>query len=260
MVNLLIVIVLLTGFAWWELLLLLAMIFLPRKMVGHAFHVFEDKAIGLIFGMFHTYRGFTVDLSSCIKDPLPPRYLVVSNHQSLLDIPILMRVLPKGDRARFVAKHELAWGIPLISLLLRSSGHSLVRRKGDMLQAMRAIARMARRCRREGTIPVIFPEGTRSRTGELGVFHSAGYRKLLEADQLPILVTAVEGGWNTATLKHFFSSFGKEPYSVSFLKLLPAPSNKREALASLDEARRLIGDYLEKARESGSRSVDCLDT
>lgn len=248
MVNSIIIIVLLAGFAWWELQLLLIMIFAPRDIVKRAFLRFENKTLRLIFIMFRTYRGFRIDFQSCIDKPLPSRYLIVSNHQSLLDIPILMRQAPNGARARFVAKHELAWGIPLISLLLRSSGHSLVRRKGDMLQAMRAISRMSRRCRREGTVPVIFPEGTRSRTGELGVFHSAGYRKILEMEKLPILVVAVEGGWKTATLKHFFGSFGKAPYMVRFLELLPAPANKKESLASLERARAIIGEFLERSR------------
>ncbi|MFA6008285.1 MAG: lysophospholipid acyltransferase family protein, partial [Candidatus Shapirobacteria bacterium] len=184
---------------------------------------------------------------------LPERFIVVSNHQSLLDIPIIMHLLPKGRRARFVAKQELAWGIPLISLLLRSSGHCLVRRKGDALQAVRSVSAMSRRCKREGTIPAIFPEGTRSRTGELGEFHSAGFRKILEVEPLPVLVVAVEGGYQVAKLGDFFRCFGKTPYSARFLTLLPAPKNKKEALATLEKSRTLIEDSLEMERGKSSQ-------
>lgn len=243
--NSIIVVTLLAGFSWWELLLLLSYAFLPRQSVKRITLILERKAINLIFAMFYAYRGFRVKFSN-LAGKLPERFIILSNHQSLLDIPILMHLMPKGRPARFVAKQELAWGIPLISMLLRTAGHGLVRRKGDALQAMRSVTAMARRCKRDRMIPVVFPEGTRSRTGNLGAFHSAGFRKILEVDALPILVVAVDGGMEVAKLKGFFANFGKTPYSVSFLGLLPPPANKREALAALELSRKMIGDYLGK--------------
>ena len=251
--NSIIIAVILTAYAFWEIELLLFMIFTSRKTAKRKTLILEDKVIGIIFAMFHTYRGFRVRFENLLGESLPERFIVVSNHQSLLDIPIIMHLLPKGRRARFVAKQELAWGIPLISLLLRSSGHCLVRRKGDALQAVRSVSAMSRRCKREGTIPAIFPEGTRSRTGELGVFHSAGFRKILEVEPLPVLVVAVEGGYQVAKLGDFFRRFGKMPYSARFLALLPAPGNKREALATLEKSRTLIEDSLEVERGRASQ-------
>jgi len=243
--NLIIVVTILAGFSWWELLLLLSYVFLPRRTAKKNLLILEEKAIRLIFAMFFAYRGFKVDFKN-LAGKLPERFMILANHQSLLDIPIIMHLMPNGLRARFIAKHELAWGIPLISMLLRTAGHSLVKRKGDALQAMRSVTAMAKRCKADGTIPAVFPEGTRSRTGELGVFHSAGYRKILEVDALPILVIAVDGGKEVAKLKGFFANFGKTPYSATFLGVLPPPANKKEALAALELSRKMIGDYLGK--------------
>ncbi|TXT47237.1 MAG: acyltransferase [Spirochaetes bacterium] len=242
--NILIVAVLLSAFSLWEVFLLLSMVFAPREATARLIFVYDRKAIALIFSMFRTYRGFKVKVEKRLSVPLPERFIVVANHQSLLDIPILMDYLPRGKHARFVAKKELAFGIPLISLLLRSGGHCLVKRRGDALHAMRSISAMARRCAWEGTIPVIFPEGTRSRTGALGTFHSAGYRKILEVAPLPILVVALEGGWRVVTLRDFFSNFGRLPYKVRFIEVLPAPQGKKEALASLAKARDMIESAL----------------
>lgn len=241
--NLIIVVTILAGFSWWELLLLLSYAFLPRHMVKKIALVLEDKAIDLIFAMFFAFRGFKINFKN-LAGKLPDRFIIIANHQSLLDIPILMHLMPQGVRARFIAKQELAWGVPLISMLLRTAGHCLVRRRGDALQAMRSVTAMAKRCRVDGTIPAVFPEGTRSRTGELGVFHSAGFRKILEVDALPILVAAVDGGREVAKLKGFFANFGKTPYSTTFLGILPPPTNKKEALAALETSRKMIGDYL----------------
>lgn len=250
MINLFIVVVILICFSFWEIELLLAFLILPRSRSMQLAKRFESRAIRLIFSMFNAYRHFRIQSRIKISEPLPERFIVVANHQSLLDIVVIMKILPKGLNARFVAKHELAWGIPLISLLLRTTGHCLVNRKNDALNAMRAVAAMARRSKREKTIPVIFPEGTRSRTGDLGTFHSAGYRKLLETDSLPVLVIAVDGGYKIAKLKDFIRDFGTVPYKVSILGVLPAPKGKKEVLVSLETARVMIENELIQMRKS----------
>lgn len=250
MINFIIVCVILLCFSLWEIELLIAFLFLPRQRAMQYANTFESRAIRLIFSMFFAYRHFKIQKKNKFAKPIPERFLVVANHQSLLDIVVLMKILPTGLNARFVAKQELAWGIPLISLLLRTTGHCLVKRKNDALNAMRAITTMAKRSKREGTIPVIFPEGTRSRTGELGTFHSAGYRKLLETESLPILVIAIDGGYKVAKLKDFIQDFGRLPYKVSLLDVLPAPEGKKEVLATLETARTLIEEELIQMRKS----------
>jgi 1-acyl-sn-glycerol-3-phosphate acyltransferase len=56
--------------------------------------------------------------------------------------------------------------------------------------------RMAKEAQRRDVSVVIFPEGTRSRTGELGPFRPAGSAALLKAaDQLPVIPTAIDGSW-----------------------------------------------------------------
>ncbi|HWR11409.1 MAG TPA: lysophospholipid acyltransferase family protein [Rectinemataceae bacterium] len=253
--NVIIVACILTAFASWEIVLLLHIIFGSREAAKRKVQFFEDKAIEIIFSMFSAYRGFKVRIVNHLGQELPERFIVVANHQSLLDIPIIMHIMPSGLKARFVAKQELAWGIPLISLLLRTSGHCLIKRRGDALQAVRIVTAMATRCMEEGTIPVIFPEGTRSRTGDLGAFHSAGYRKILEVEPLPILVIAVEGGWQVARLGDFFKSFGKTEYSASLLAVLPAPRNRKESLETLEKSRDLIEKSLEETRGRAAPEV-----
>jgi len=248
-VTIVIILILLTVFTFWEIVLLLAIAVLPWRKAMKIAQYFEDKAIQKIFTTLSFYGGFRQRVESRLGEALPERFMVVSNHQSLLDIVVIMRTLPPWAKARFVAKRELGYGIPLISLILRVSGHSLVRRKGDALEAMRKVTRMAKRCRREGTIPVIFPEGTRSRTGALGRFHSAGYRKILEVEPIPILVAAMEGGWKIANIRDFLFNFGNIPFTASYLALLPAPHSKKEALETLEKSRKIIEASLEEQRK-----------
>lgn len=248
MLNAFIVVLIIAGFVWYDLRYTLTRALWPRKRAMSICVGYEERAIGIIFATFSAYRRFRPVVRNHIRESLPERFLIIANHQSLIDIPIIMHHMPGKAPGRFVAKKELGRGIPLISKMLRHSGHCLVSRRGDPMQAMKSITEFARRAGKDGTIPVIFPEGTRSRTGELGTFHSAGFRKILEAEKLPIVVASVEGGWQSARLKEFFRSFGKSTYNLDYLALLPAPGNKREALAALEESRRLIAASLDRMR------------
>jgi 1-acyl-sn-glycerol-3-phosphate acyltransferase len=114
-------------------------------------------------------------------------YVVMSNHQSVLDVGALVLTLP--FRWRFVAKRQLAW-IPLFGWAMWLGGHVIIDR-GRHERAVASLRRAAERVRR-GMSVVIFPEGTRSATGELGPFKSGGFHLAVEA-QVPILPVTVSG-------------------------------------------------------------------
>jgi len=176
--------------------------------------------------------------------------MVVSNHQSLLDIIVLIRFLGIERKPRFVAKKELRFGVPLVSFTLRKGGHSLIHRHGAPIETMKAISKMAKTCAIERSCPAIFPEGTRSRNGALGTFHAAGVRKILEAEALPVAAIAIDGGWRVATIRGFLRRFGKEPYRVEIVKIYDAPRGKHQIAEMLADAQREIGASIAKMRAS----------
>lgn len=121
-------------------------------------------------------------------------YVVISNHQSLLDIAMIGGIL-YTNYPKYVAKTELGRGIPSISLNLKRGGNALIDRK-DRAQSVRAIMGMAKTAQERGVSVVIFPEGTRSRDGTLGEFKPAGSEALLRAaNELPVVPVAVDGCW-----------------------------------------------------------------
>jgi 1-acyl-sn-glycerol-3-phosphate acyltransferase len=113
-------------------------------------------------------------------------FVVLANHQSILDILLLSR-LPR--EMKWVAKEEL-FRIPWVGWMLRMSGDIPIRR-GDAESGGEALAR-AREYLARGMSVMIFPEGTRSRTGQLLPFKSGAFRLALEAG-VPILPIAVHG-------------------------------------------------------------------
>jgi len=149
--------------------LVVGYLFAPRqKRLSHCAK-YEQRGARTILKLFHVFNGFTVEIRNSSQLEIPQHCLVIANHQSLLDIFVLMAMLGFERKPRFVAKHELSFGIPFVSFTLRKGGHCLVKRQGAPLEAMEEVAKMAVRCAHENACPVIFPEGTRSRDGKVGV-------------------------------------------------------------------------------------------
>ena len=104
-----------------------------------------------------------------------------SNHSSMFDIWALAVTLPGS--VRFVAKEELT-RVPLLGPGMLAAGHISIDR-GRKKQAFEAYARAAQTIR-SGFSAVVFPEGTRSRTGELLPFKNAPFGLAIAA-QVPLV-------------------------------------------------------------------------
>jgi 1-acyl-sn-glycerol-3-phosphate acyltransferase len=111
----------------------------------------------------------------------------MSNHQSVFDIAAIIHTLPVSWR--FVAKRELTW-IPVFGWALALSGHVIINRSARE-QAVQSMRDAAQRIR-GGTKVIVFPEGTRSTTGQMREFKSGGFHLALAA-QVPILPASVSG-------------------------------------------------------------------
>jgi 1-acyl-sn-glycerol-3-phosphate acyltransferase len=117
-------------------------------------------------------------------------YVVVANHQSMLDI-LLLSHLPR--EMKWIAKEEL-FRVPWIGWMFRISGDIPVRR-GDAESGGAALAK-ARAYLANGMNVMIFPEGTRSRTAKLLPFKSGAFRLAIEAGAavLPVAVNGSAAG------------------------------------------------------------------
>jgi len=121
-------------------------------------------------------------------------YIIVSNHQSMFDIPLLGGEF-FSNFPKYISKRSLGRWIPSISYNLRQGGHVLIDR-GDAASAVEAIRELGRRVGAGGASAMIFPEGTRARHGELGTFKPAGLTALLEAaPDTPIVPVAIDESW-----------------------------------------------------------------
>jgi 1-acyl-sn-glycerol-3-phosphate acyltransferase len=211
------------------IILRLVAVFRPRELHAHVTRTSPVISRGL-FRCARMIGGLHLQWERWRGPPLPPVFLLVSNHQSLIDIPALMACFPRHG-LRFVAKKELGRGLPYISIALRKA-HSLISRTSDYRAGHEELVRFAELAR-SGICPVVFPEGTRSKTGFVNDFQAGAVRIILERVQLPVLSVAVDGGWKISRIHSLLAHMRGARLRVKPLTLYPAPKGKREIMGLL---------------------------
>jgi 1-acyl-sn-glycerol-3-phosphate acyltransferase len=194
------------------------------------------------------YAGFRLIVDDALGTALPSQFMILSNHQSLADIPILTFVF-SGHIVGFVAKRELRRGFPSVSVALRKGRHALISRTGAFTQARRELVRLARHSS-EGVCPVVFPEGTRSRSGRVNAFHSAAVRTILDERQMPIVSVAVDGGYRIAGIRGLTANLRGCIYRLKLLSLYPETGQRGRIKDILESSHKEISLQVEQWRNT----------
>lgn len=121
---------------------------------------------------------------------LPKRrpYVVVSNHQALLDIPIIAYL---GIEMKWVAKKEL-FRVPLLGWML-SLADDISLDRSSSRSGVQAMIR-ARKCLQANYPVIFFPEGTRSTDGRVQAFSDGPFHLAIKEGAI-ILPIAIEGAY-----------------------------------------------------------------
>ncbi len=159
--------------------------FVTNKVSGWAMNRMKDS-------------GAKVNVYGIENLPKEGSMLFVSNHQSNFDILLLLSYLPipKG----FVAKVELE-KFPFVSQWMKRI-HCLFMDRSDMKQSAQIIIDGIKQLK-NGINMVIFPEGTRSKTGELGEFKAGSFKLGLKSKR-PIVPITIDGTRNIMEANHYF--------------------------------------------------------
>jgi len=168
-------------------------------------------------------------------------YIVVANHQSLLDILVLFAGL--GLHFKFIAKKEL-FAIPFLGWHMAVAGYVPVDR-GNKESAKQAVHEAGELLER-GVSILFFPEGTRSPDGEIHEFKTGAFRLASEkgAAVLPVVIdgtgeAAPKHSWFLRRKTLFHLSIGR-PVSIPDAAAVGrvAESIRREMIERLARIRR----------------------
>ncbi|BDC51455.1 1-acyl-sn-glycerol-3-phosphate acyltransferase [Bryobacterales bacterium F-183] len=132
--------------------------------------------------------GVRVRAEGLDKIDLSKPYVIASNHASYMDTPVILTYIRL--QFRFMAKEEL-FKIPFLGTHLKTAGHVSVPRS-DPRAAVRTMNEAAENIRVKGISMLIFPEGGRTRTGELQDFKE-GVASIAIKAGVPIVPVGLTG-------------------------------------------------------------------
>jgi 1-acyl-sn-glycerol-3-phosphate acyltransferase len=180
-----------------------------------------------------------LEVSGLENVPRDRAFIVMSNHQSHFDIPILFCVWP--GRLRMVAKIEL-FSVPIWGRAMRAAGFVPVDRSGSQQARGQALAALgeAAKAIESGTSIWIAPEGTRSPDGKLGKFKKGGFRLALDT-RTPIVPIALDGSIDIIPKKTRVIHTGAHVRVTVGAPIVPASSDIQ---ALITEVRTWIGDHI----------------
>jgi 1-acyl-sn-glycerol-3-phosphate acyltransferase len=153
-----------------------------------------------------------IDAKLTVVDPYntkfePDRcYILMSNHASVYDIPIILMTFPQQN-IRMLVKQEL-FKVPIWGWAMRTAEYISI----DRANVKQAIAdlQVAREKLNSGIILWISPEGTRSRTGELGRLKKGGFKIAMQARAIIIPIRIIDSD-KIAPPDLFKVSIGENP-------------------------------------------------
>ena len=164
------------------------------------------------------------------KLPEGERFLFVCNHRSMFDPLMVMGWLGKWSIA-FISKPSNL-RIPLVGPCAEAAGFLAIDRENDR-KALRTILTAADYLKRDLCSIGIYPEGTRTRTGELQAFHSGSF-KIAQRAHVPLVIACVHG---TEKAKH---GYFLHPHrcTLEILECLPAEQVKAMSTQELASCSR----------------------
>jgi 1-acyl-sn-glycerol-3-phosphate acyltransferase len=169
-----------------------------------------------------------------------PHAVYAANHLSALDIPVLYSSLP--ETFHIMAKQEL-FRYPFLGWYLKRSGQIPIV-DGDPHASLRSLNR-AGEALRNGVPLVVFPEGGRSKTGELQAFMGGAFFVAIRA-QVPVVPMAIVGTYERLPINSFHILTGEvvlaigEPIPTTGLRVRDMEklsAQVRQAIAALYDAQ-----------------------
>ncbi|TNE71756.1 1-acyl-sn-glycerol-3-phosphate acyltransferase [bacterium] len=241
----------------WGAVILLFVIWYP--MVG-ILYLFDRDPAKYRTGRFFRYVGAAMTyvnpawkIKVSGKFPENPRnpYVIVCNHLSNADIPIISR-LPW--EMKWIAKAEL-FKIPVIGRMMTWAGDIPVDRsqKGKREKTIF----IAQDNLRANASVIFFPEGTRSKTGRVIRFTDGAFI-LAVRNKIPILPLVIDGTSN-ALPKHSWVFTGESNVKLKVLEPIETAHLKKEDIPMLrDQVRDIIINQLAEWRGVDPAEVDDL--
>lgn len=182
--------------------------------------------------------------------PSGPGTLVIMNHQSLLDIPLVVGTV-QGGYPRIVTRARYLRFIPLISHMIRLYQYPIVDPKAKAKRVLDSLDSLSRAAL-DSDVPIaIFPEGTRTRDGGIGRFKTRGLIALLSQRSWTVHVFVIDGYWQIAKFKDLVRGMDHIDGHAAYLGTLEWSDPSADPAPFIDRVRGAMVDGLHALRSGG---------
>ena len=216
------------GGIYQRLVLWPAVTLVPRRrraLVSAHMRVMSAGILGLLrLGGARAVRNGTL--------PTEGPVLAFMNHQSLVDI-CTVSLLGRPYVPWFVSRRRYGRFVPTIAFCQRLLGCPII----EPSERRAALATLGDAARRQDHGIVIFPEGHRTRDGEIGPFHAAGAQVILRERPVPVYLIVTDGFWTARRLVDFVFNIHRIDGRTEILGPFAPPEPD------------LIGPFVEEMRE-----------
>ncbi len=216
-------------FIWTFLLMLIAPLFIPFTF-NRQFPLVVARTIfsrGLLW-----IAGIKLSVKGRENVPLERPVIFIANHCSHLDIGTLCRSLPVN--LHFIGKKELKWA-PVVGWYMWIAGHIFIDRSNKK-KAINSLKSAATKIK-SGKSVVMYPEGTRSKTGMVGVFKKGAFFLALQSG-VEIVPVSIKGTYDV--------------WSANSSKITPGNVDVQigKPISSTKYTKANVKDFIEEARGS----------
>lgn len=192
----LVALVFVTGDIWGRLVVAPFVRFFPQRK-EETLRAYHMTLRAWMFAVLRWFGRARFDVGPRV--PCTGGNLVVMNHQSLLDVPVAALMIPDGYPS-FVTHYRYARGVPLVSHMIRMMG-SIPVYPGRTGRA--ELERLADAARAAEHPLVLYPEGHRTRDGEIRPWKRGALDAFLSAREWTVHVVVIDGLWKAARIPDF---------------------------------------------------------
>jgi len=224
-------------FFFFQLLLIFQPIqWLCYNLFGYNAH---KKSVDILnFFLLGSLKILGTRISFKYESKIPKNFplIFVSNHQSTYDVsPIIWNL--REFHPKFVSKKELGKGIPSISYNLKKGGSVLIDRNGEK-GVLDQIKKFGENIEKNKWSAVIFPEGTRSKDGNMKKFHHGGLNTLIHSiPSAYIIPLSINNSWKFGRKNYFPLPLGVE---IKFFINKPIKIDQTNKKNFIDEIEKRI--------------------
>lgn len=214
---------------------LLVLPFDRRRSVLHWILVYQSFILVWLMPIWR------IDIKGREKAVPGTTYVIISNHQSILDI-LMMNCL--RYRYRWISKIENV-SVPVLGWYLSMAKYITVDRGDEESKA--EMLEKSYNCLKEGISIMMFPEGTRSLDNEIGFFKRGAFQLAMQTN-VPILPVVIDGTGGILP-KHGFIFGSNHRITIRVLDpVLPASFNSKTPEDLSLKVQTLMADYLKDIR------------